>query len=56
MPVFMVALFLGLGSGAWIYSKMYSRTGGNSKSALVTGGLSGAVIFLLGLLILSFIL
>lgn len=56
MSAAMVALFLGLGSGAWIYSRIYGRTGGNSKSALLTGGLCGAAIFLISFIIFLAIL
>lgn len=50
-----IALLVGLGSGAWIYSKFYSRTGGNSKSALITGAACGAGIALVIFILLSFI-
>ena len=55
MSNFMIAFFLGLGSGVWIYSKMYNRTGGNGSSAATVAGLGGFTLFLLTLLIMSFL-
>jgi hypothetical protein len=51
-----IALLLGLGGGAWVYSRFYSRTGGNSKSSLITGALCGGAIALVSFIILSFII
>jgi hypothetical protein len=50
-----IALLLGLGSGAWIYSRIYSRTGGNTKSALLTGLGCGAGVAVVAFILLSFI-
>jgi hypothetical protein len=50
-----IALLLGLGSGAWIYSRIYNRTGGNTTSSLVTAGICGAAIALVVFILLSFI-
>lgn len=51
-----IAFMIALGAGTWIYSKFYSRTGGNQKSALTAAGLSGVGIFIFVLILLSFIL
>lgn len=51
----MIAAFFGLGAGAWIYSKMYSRTGGNNQSAITVAGLGGFTLFIMFLIVLSLI-
>lgn len=53
MSNFLIAFLFAGGAGTWIYSKMYSRTGGNTQNALTVAGISGALLFLLMLLILS---
>lgn len=55
MPAVGIAILIGLGSGAWIYSRIYNRTGGNAKSSLTTAGISGAAIALVVFILLSFI-
>jgi len=51
-----IAFLFALGCSAWIYNKFYQTTGGNTKTALISAGLSGAAIFVLFWLILSMIL
>lgn len=46
MSDILIAFLAALSSGAWIYSKMYRSTGGNTKSSLIIAGASGLVIFL----------
>ncbi len=50
---FLVAFFVGLGFGTWVYTKIIRSTGGNTKSALTVAGISGlgafVVIYLLAL-------
>lgn len=55
MSNFVIALLIAIGSGTWIYSKMYNRTGGNNTNAITVAALGGFVIFLFVLLLLSFI-
>lgn len=55
MSSFLIAFLFAAGAGTWIYSKMYSRTGGNQLNSLLIGGLSGAVLFLLMLGLLAII-
>jgi len=55
MSNFLIAFLFAAGGGTWIYSKMYSRTGGNTKNVLVVAGLSGGLLFLLMLIILSIV-
>lgn len=56
MSNFLIAFLFGAGAGTWIYSKIYKNTGGNNKSALTTAGIGGFILFLLMLIILSFIM
>ncbi len=56
MSNLLISLFLGVGAGTWIYSKMYNRTGGDNKSALTIAGLGGFTLFFLMLIILSFVM
>ena len=44
MSDFVIALLFGIGSGGWIYSKMYHRTGGNQKPTLIVTAISFIVI------------
>lgn len=55
MSLLGIALLFGLGAGAWIYSRIYNRTGGNSKSSLITAIISGAAIALVLFMLLSLI-
>ncbi len=56
MSAFVVALFLSLGTGAWVYSKTATRTGGNTKSALTMAGVVGGGVFIIGFIIFAIIL
>lgn len=49
----MVAFLAAIGSGAWVYSKMFRQTGGNTTNALVVAGGIGLVVFLAVILILG---
>ena len=51
----LIAFLFGLGFGAWIYSKVYRSTGGNSKNAVVVGAGTGLVAGILIFVILGFI-
>lgn len=55
MSDYVVAFLFAIGAGTWIYSKIYSRTGGNTQNALVVAGLSGALLFLFMLVVLNMI-
>lgn len=55
MSNFLIAFLFSLGAGTWIYNKMYSRTGGNTQNALIVAGLSGGLLFLLMLVVLSIV-
>lgn len=49
----LIAFLAALGAGAWVYSKMYRSTGGNTKNALVAAGGAGLLLFLAALTILK---
>lgn len=53
MSNFVIALFFGLGSGAWVYNKIYRKTGGNTKNSLLVAGIAGAIGLVVILLILG---
>jgi hypothetical protein len=51
-----IGFLLGAGFGAWVYSKMYRSTGGNTKNALVVATIAGVfgmalVVTLLGIFV-----
>lgn len=50
-----IALLLAVGASVWIYSKFMYRTGGNAKSAVSAAGVSGVLIFVILLVVLSII-
>lgn len=50
-----IAFMLAIGASAWIYAKLMRTTGGNTKSALTGAGISGVLLFVLTLIVLSFI-
>lgn len=53
MSNFMIALLAGAGSGAWVYSKIYRKTGGNSQHSVVVGIAAGVFVLVVMLIILS---
>lgn len=53
MSNFLIAFLFAAGGGTWIYSKMYSRTGGNTQNALIVAGLSGVLLFGFMLIVLA---
>lgn len=56
MGPFLISLLVGLGAGAWVYSKFMNRTGGNTKSSLITAGICGGAIMVTLFIILSFVM
>ncbi len=56
MSDFLVAMFLGVGSGAWAYSFTYHRTGGNTKNSLIIAGVCGGIIFFVLLTLLKMLM
>lgn len=56
MSNFMIALLLGAGIGAWVYSKVMRSSGNNTKSALTVGGVTALLVFLLVLILLGIFL
>lgn len=50
-----IALLVGIGFSAWVYSKVYRSTGGNNKSSIIVAGSSGFILFLFVLIVLNLI-
>lgn len=55
MAPWIIALLFAIGASAWIYTKIMRTTGNNTKSSLITAGLSGLLLFFLVLVIVTFI-
>ncbi len=55
MSNFLIAFLFSIGAATWIYNKTYSRTGGNTKSAIIVAAAAGGTLFLAMLLLLEFI-
>ncbi len=53
MPPALAALLFALGFAAWIYSKTYRSTGGNTQTTVIVSGISGIFAFVIFILILS---
>jgi len=53
MPNVLIALLMAVGVTAWVYSKMYRRTGGNTQNAMISAGLVGFLVFVAAIVILS---
>lgn len=51
----MIALFIAGPFGVWVYSKSYSRTGGNKESAMMAAAISAGVAFLVVVTLISLI-
>jgi hypothetical protein len=49
----MIAALVAISAGTWIYVKAYRSTGGENKSAIMVGAISGGLIFLLILIVLN---
>jgi hypothetical protein len=53
MGAFGIALLLGLGGGAWVYSRIYNRTGGNGSASIATAAICGVAIVIILFLLLK---
>jgi hypothetical protein len=51
-----IGILFGLGVAAWVYSKVQRRSGGNTKNALIVGGLVGVLAFAFVVLVLGIFL
>lgn len=49
----MIAILFALGAGAWVYSKMYRRTGGNNKNAIIIGASVSLLVFVATIVLLG---
>lgn len=56
LPNFLIALFAGAGSGAWIYAKMMRQTGGDVKSSAIVAIAGAAFVAVLLVSVASAIL
>ena len=52
---FTIGILLGLGVGAWVYSKVQRKSGGNTTNSTIVAGIATAIAFLLAVTLLSFI-
>ena len=52
---FVVGIMFALGAGAWVYSKVYRSTGGNTSNALIVAAIAGGAAFLLTLTLFTFL-
>lgn len=43
----MIGILVALSVSTWVYTHTLRRTGGNTKSSLITGGLAGLASFVL---------
>ncbi len=50
-----IAFLMAIGVSAWVYSKFYRRTGGNTQSAVTGAAVVGIVVFILMFTLLGFI-
>ncbi len=50
-----VGVLLGLGFGAWVYSKVMRQTGGNIKQSTITASIAGGMGFVLVVTVMSLI-
>ncbi|MDZ7785890.1 MAG: hypothetical protein U5L95_02105 [Candidatus Saccharibacteria bacterium] len=51
----LIGFLLGAGVAAWVYSKMMSKTGNNTKQAITTAAIAAAVAFLMVVSLLSLV-
>lgn len=52
----LIGLLLGVGGGAWVYSKMMKSSGSNTQSSLITAAVAGLIIMLLAVTLLKMFL
>lgn len=51
----LIGLFAAAGAGAWLYSKLYRRTGGNNGQAIMFAGIGAGIVWLLVIIVLGMI-
>lgn len=47
MSWFIVALFVGVPAGVWVYNKAMERTGNNTQTSVIAGIVVGLIAFLI---------
>ncbi len=56
MSTFVIGLFVALGGGAWVFSKLQRSTGGaNTSQSLLFSAIAGALLLILTMIIFSFL-
>ena len=56
MSTFMIGMFLALGGGAWVFSKLQRSTGGaNTAQSALFAAIAGAILLLLTFMIFSYL-
>lgn len=55
MSKYIIGLIFAAGAGAWVYSQIQRRTGGNTQTSLMMAGFAGVIAFLFIVIIFSFI-
>lgn len=50
-----IGFIAGAGIGAWVYSKMYRSTGGNTQNALIVAGCAGLAALVIITMVLGMI-
>lgn len=48
-----VALLFGIGSGGWVYARVYRKTGGNRQNSIIAAVAVGLVLLIILLMILN---
>ena len=56
MSTFVIGLFVAIGGGAWVFSKLQRSTGGaDTKQSLLFSGIAGALLLILTFIVFSFL-
>jgi hypothetical protein len=51
----LIAIFLGLGTGAWIYAKFQRSSGNNTKNSAIAAGITVLIVVIVTTIILQFV-
>ena len=55
MPTYVIGLFVALGGGAWVFSKLQRTTGGQTQTSLLFAGIAGFILFLFTIIVFGFL-
>jgi len=53
MSDFVIAFFVAIAGGTWLYNRLMRHTGNNTKNSLVAAGASAVLLFILMIIILE---